>query len=89
MPKEYLEIFCEGAAAVIDDFRTLKVFGKKRYQKKSREQDKGHTKEIRAFISAIKLGQTSPVPFEESYLSMIATFKIIESIKSARSISMT
>lgn len=86
MPKEYLEISCQGTSAQIDDYRKLTVFGKKIFKEKSRVQDKGHSGELKAFLDSIRKGEPCPVPFEESYLSMLATFKILESLKTGRSI---
>lgn len=86
MSKEYLEVFCGGHSAIIDDFKTMKVFSKKETKYKLKSQDKGHTAELIAFISAIKNGHPSPIPFDEIYISSLATFKVLESIKEGRKI---
>lgn len=78
--KEYLEIFCGGLVATIDDFKVLKLYGKKE-KIISSTQNKGHKEEISAFLNAIKSGSPSPIPFNEIYSSTFVTLKVIESIK--------
>ncbi len=77
--KEYLEVFGSGVVAICDDFSQLTITGNKK-QKYSGKQDKGHAAEVTAFIKSIREGSPSPIPFEEIYLSTLATFKVIESI---------
>lgn len=78
--KEYLEVFCGGWVAVIDDFKSMYLFGEKVEKSKLRKQDKGHREEVRRVLTAIEDGLPSPVSFDEIYLTMLATFKILESI---------
>ena len=86
VPKEYIELFSGGTIAQIDDFRTLKIFGKKSKTLKYKGQDKGHANEVLLYLKSIKEGSPCPVPFEESYLSMLATFKVNQSIGENRKI---
>jgi predicted dehydrogenase len=79
LDKECLEVFGNGVVAKSEDFKTISVFGKSE-SRKSSSQDKGHKKEIASFLKAVKSGEHSPIPFEEIYLSTLATFKVIESI---------
>ncbi|HMT28654.1 MAG TPA: Gfo/Idh/MocA family oxidoreductase [Bacteroidia bacterium] len=78
--KEYLEVFFSGRVAVLDDFKTLKIFGKKPVDKKVPGQDKGHKAEVDAYIAAIRDGKASPISFQEQYISMLSTFKALTSI---------
>jgi polar amino acid transport system substrate-binding protein len=89
VPKEYIEVFSGGTVAQIDDFRTLKVFGNKSKTIKYKGQDKGHAAGVQAFLKSIKEGEECPIPFEESYLSMLATFKVNQSIAENRKILIT
>jgi len=77
--KEYLEVFGSGISAILDDFKTLQIFGRKT-ERISGNQDKGHEAEIIAFIDAVKKGNPSPIPAEEIFQSTLATFKVLESI---------
>jgi polar amino acid transport system substrate-binding protein len=79
LPKEYLEVFSRGSVAVLDDFKTLTVYGKS-LQKESQRQDKGHAAGVQAFLAAIRVGGPSPVPFDEIDLVTRATFAVLESI---------
>jgi predicted dehydrogenase/threonine dehydrogenase-like Zn-dependent dehydrogenase len=81
LPKEYLEVFSGGVVHVIDDFKSLKTFGKTMKEVKG-TQDKGHKSEVETFMSAITKGNPSPIPFSELYLTTLATFKSLESIAS-------
>ena len=86
VPKESIELFCGGSIAVIDDFKTLMVYGKDKKKYKFKGQDKGHAAEIDAFLNSIKKGGECPVSFNESYMSTLATCKVIESIAQNRKI---
>ncbi len=78
--KEYLEVYSQGWVAVLDDFRELAMYGKKKTIEKG-NQDKGHKNQVKQFIQSIERGKPSPIPFEEIYHSTLATFKALESIK--------
>lgn len=83
--KERIEVFGDGAAAVIDDFRSgclIKDGKSKRI--KARKNDKGHRDELREFVSAVRDGVELPVPFDESVTATAVTFAILESIREGR-----
>lgn len=79
--KEYLEVFCGGRVAILDDFRRLTIYADRITRVKSRNQDKGHREEISRFLHAVRTGASAPIPFEEIYDSTRATLKILESIQ--------
>lgn len=81
LSKEYIEVFCNGQVAVIDDFKKMTIHGKKKAKFNLSFQNKGHKEEVEQFFRAIKNGSKCPVPFQESYLSTLATFAVIDSIK--------
>lgn len=81
MQKEYLEVFCNGISTVVDDFKELRLFENKNSKIKLSNRDKGHFKEVEMFLKSIKNGKPEPIPFNESYISSLATFKVIQSIK--------
>jgi polar amino acid transport system substrate-binding protein len=86
--KEYIEVFCGGTIAQIFDFKTLKVFGKSKNTYKYKGQDKGHAAGVQGFLKSINKGDENPIPFEESYVSSLATLKVNESIMTGRSINL-
>jgi len=88
IPKEFIEVFCGGTVAQIIDFKELKIFGTTIKNIKYHEQDKGHASEVNNFLKSISNGGTNPIPFHESYLSTLATFKIVESIKTGKAITL-
>jgi polar amino acid transport system substrate-binding protein len=79
MNKERIEVFSSGIIAQIDDFKELKVIGKSE-KKFSGTQDKGHRSEIEAFCNAVRKGEELPISFDDIFTSMLATFKVVESI---------
>ncbi|MDZ7340882.1 MAG: bi-domain-containing oxidoreductase, partial [candidate division KSB1 bacterium] len=89
LPKEYLEVYGNGVTAILDDFKELTIYGKKKKRYKQSNQDKGHRHEVRAFLDAVKNGLPAPIPFEEIYLSSLLPFKIIDSIRTGRTIPLT
>lgn len=86
LAKEYIEVFCGGNVAIIDDFKQLTIHGKSVKKIKQGGQDKGHANEMNLFLEAIRQGKQFPVSFEDCYLSTLATFKALESIDQNRKI---
>ncbi|MBK7712573.1 MAG: hypothetical protein IPJ37_17615 [Bacteroidales bacterium] len=84
--KEVIEVFCDGTVSIIDDFKKLEFSGKRSFRAKSK-QDKGHSNELKAFTEAISKGLPSPIPFEQLYHSSLVTFKLVESIRTGRTIN--
>ncbi len=79
--KEYLEVFCGEKTIVIDDFKTMDIFGKGKKSSKNSSQDKGHATEVNLFLESLKTGKSLPISFEECYQSTKATFEVLERIK--------
>lgn len=82
LPKERLEVFCEGMVAVLDDYVSLTVTkdGKKKEEKMT--QDKGWRNEMSAFAKAIKEGGEPPIPYEHLIAVTKASFAAVESVRS-------
>jgi predicted dehydrogenase/threonine dehydrogenase-like Zn-dependent dehydrogenase len=86
LPKERLEVFCGGRAAVLDDFRALELHagGRRRasgHGLLSAKQDKGHTAEIEAFLDAVHHGKPSPIHPEAAAHVTRVTFAAVESAR--------
>ncbi|OQW43937.1 MAG: dehydrogenase [Proteobacteria bacterium SG_bin6] len=65
-PKERLEVFQAGRIFQLDNFRKLTAHGMKLAPNLNNlRQDKGQLSCTKAFVDAIKLGQESPIPFDE------------------------
>ena len=81
LSKEYYEVFCQGTTAILDDFQSLTLYGKTVKKEKASSQDKGHRKEVELFLESLNRGGSGPISFAECYHSMLATFKVMESIR--------
>lgn len=82
VPKERLEVFCEGMVAVLDDYVSLTTVkdGKKKEERGA--QDKGWRAEMSAFAEAIKSGGEAPIPYEQLIGVTKSTFAVVDSIRS-------
>jgi predicted dehydrogenase/threonine dehydrogenase-like Zn-dependent dehydrogenase len=68
LPKERLEIFSQGRALQLDNFRKLKGFSWPGFTKMNLwKQDKGQNECASAFLNAIKGKTPSPIPIEEIF----------------------
>ena len=63
--KERIEVFCDGEAYVVDDFKQLIKGSDGSVLWQSSETDKGHFEELSRFGDAIASGGPSPIPFDE------------------------
>lgn len=81
LPKERVEVMCEGGMWVIDDFRRLEwaVAGKKG-QRRLTGADKGHRREMGAFLDLAQGTPSGILTFEDAVVSTAATLAVIESL---------
>ena len=87
LPKERIEVFCQGIVAIVDDFKESIIYAKgKKKKKKLLSQDKGQKEEVRQFVDSILRGSTEIISFKEIYNTSLVTFKIVDSIKTGESI---
>jgi len=80
IPKEFFEVFCQGAIARLDDFRTLELARNGKVQKFKSLQDKGHRRELQLTIEAVRDGKPSPISFEELIEVTEATFLVEQAV---------
>jgi len=85
LEKEHLEVFNGGTVYILNDFKELVIYGKKKETFKIKKQDKGHKKELEQFINSLSTNKPL-IPFEELYHSTFVTFNVIESIKNRKTI---
>ena len=64
LPKERVEVFCDGEAYVVDDYKSLTKASDGSVLW-SGEQDKGHYEELSRLGDAIAAGGESPIPIDE------------------------
>ena len=77
--KEYLEIFGDGQAFLLDDFKTLSIAGNGKLTiDKSRAQDKGHQRMLERFAGALQNNEATPIGFDEIINSTVATLAVLD-----------
>jgi predicted dehydrogenase/threonine dehydrogenase-like Zn-dependent dehydrogenase len=86
--KERIEVHGGGRSAVLDDFRQLDLYRKKRRQtvRHRLAQDKGHREECAAFVRAIVNGEPSPIPLDHLLTTTRITFLAVESARSGETL---
>lgn len=80
LPKEQIEVFGAGKAAVINDFREARLHSGNK-SRSLKTAGKGHAEEVLAFLTALTEGKGSPIGFRSLCLTTLATFKIIDSLQ--------
>jgi predicted dehydrogenase/threonine dehydrogenase-like Zn-dependent dehydrogenase len=80
LPKERVELFGGGKVGVIDDFRSGQLFRNNK-AKTLKLEGKGHRQEVEAFLNAAKTGGEPPISFESIYYTTLASFKILDSLR--------
>ena len=85
-PKERVEVFSSRTTLVLDDFRSLTVHARgRKTEKRLGSQDKGQSACVREFVNAVLEGKGAPVPFHEIHAATLATFLILDSIRTGQS----
>jgi len=84
LPKERVEVFCEGRVGVLDDFRSLELVknGRREVIRSRLRQDKGHKNEWEEFTQAIREGGAPPIPYEQMISVARATITAVEALRS-------
>jgi len=88
-PKERVEVFSEGRVLQLDNFRKLNISGENIIKKLKLSnllpsfhgQNKGHEAGFLSFVESITNGKDSPISFDETENTMLATFAAVESAK--------
>jgi polar amino acid transport system substrate-binding protein len=80
LPKERLEAFGGGLAAVLDDFRRLELYRAGKRSVEKGRQDKGHRAEVAFFLSAVR-GEAEGPLIESYFASTRATLGLAESLR--------
>jgi len=90
LPKERIEVFGGGRAAVIDDFRRLETFsgGRRNLRRAWLRQDKGHHAEWEAFAAAVAAGGPPPIPYDHLLAVTMASFAAVESLRSGEIVTL-
>jgi predicted dehydrogenase len=87
LPKERVEMFGGGTAAVVDDFRRLEIFGSAARVIRDRKQNKGHLDEIASFVAMLKR-QAEPPDVRSYIASTVATLAAAESLRTGEPVEL-
>ena len=89
LPKERIQVFGGGSAAVLDDFRLLSVYAAgKRTDKKLLSQNKGQKTAVHSFIESAWNGGKAPISFDDLYSTSLTTFAVLESLRTCAPVSL-
>jgi len=67
-PKERIEVFCDNAVLQLDNFRKLRGFGWKGFNKMNLwSQDKGQENCVDAFMESVREGRKNPIPQDQIF----------------------
>ncbi len=80
LEKERVEIFGGGNAFIINDYKEAMIY-KGNKKRKLKKPGKGHKEEVQEFFLALEKGLPSPISLESIYYTTLATFKVIDSLK--------
>jgi predicted dehydrogenase len=81
-PKERLDVFCNDAVIQLDNFKKMRGYGWKDFDKMNLfTQDKGQYQCVKAFVYAIENGLQPPISFEEIYEVSEYSIRIAEFLK--------
>ena len=79
--KERIEVYSGGVVAMLDDFRRLDIVQNgRRTTTKSRNQDKGQSRQIEETLTAMRTRGTAPIPFDQLVTGMQVVFAANESL---------
>ncbi len=82
LPKERLEVFAAGCAAVVEDFKKLSFYaGGKKKTVDLMNQDKGQKSEVKLFIDMIAGDRSDIISFDEIYSATLTTLRVLNSLR--------
>ena len=85
IPKELVEVMCDGRSAVLDNFRRFSLYDGAHVSTARGSQDKGHRGQFRTLIQAVAAGGPRRVAVDELLLSSLSTVYIVESLSAGHS----
>lgn len=86
--KERIEVFGGGRTAILENFQNLTLAIDGKSSSSSAKQDKGHKRQLNAFIESIKSGSAQPIPDEQLIEVSTATIAILESLRTGTKIEL-
>lgn len=80
-PKERMEVYADGKMLVLDDYRTLDIFGANQKGVKTRVVDKGQKQELVEFANCVLDGMEWPIPLWQQIQATEIAFRVEEQIR--------
>ena len=84
LAKEHIEVHRAGRSAVLMDFRSAILYGRKTKKLRSRTQDKGRENQLKAFCEAVLKGTPMPIPLESLVATTRATLQAVQALRTGR-----
>ena len=84
MDRERMEVFGEGTSMVLDDFRTLQIFGSRPETVNLNRADKGHAAEIAEIAKLIHGERSDVISSEEVFAATELTFRVDEAARRSK-----
>ncbi|MCB9438289.1 MAG: bi-domain-containing oxidoreductase [Anaerolineales bacterium] len=75
-PKEHLEVYAEGKALVMEDYRQLRAYGVPNADFQTKSTEKGHRQELEAFANTIQQGGDWPIPLWQQLQATQIAFEV-------------
>jgi predicted dehydrogenase/threonine dehydrogenase-like Zn-dependent dehydrogenase len=88
VPKEYMEVFGGGRAALLNNFGRLDLFEGDSQRKISSSMDKGHSNELNTFIQMIKIGAEMPISNVSIFNTTLLTLAAVECVRTAKPVQL-
>jgi len=76
MERERIEVFAQGHAFALSDFKSLKIYGQKQEEVSLGTQDKGHAAELEEVFNTLSSKPSSLITFEDAVEAMKTTFEV-------------
>jgi predicted dehydrogenase/threonine dehydrogenase-like Zn-dependent dehydrogenase len=86
LPKEYYEVFCEGRAARMEDFRTVELMQNRKLKRLKFRRDKGHRNEVELTLQSMASAEEALIPLHDLVRVTNATFTIGEALAAGGSV---
>ncbi|RMF34350.1 MAG: oxidoreductase [Chlorobiota bacterium] len=80
--KEWCEVSCQERSAVLENFRRIRLARDGKVRRYRFGAGKGHREELQATVAAVTSGAPMPIPYEQLRAVTLATFAIVESLRS-------
>jgi polar amino acid transport system substrate-binding protein len=80
LPKEEIQVFSNGRTAILKNFIELELWNGSGGKQTEKGSGKGHTEEVKAFLSSLRTGGDGPIPFESLIATTAVTFGIRTSL---------